>query len=67
MITVYSKPGCPKCSTLKKKLDMKGVPYDVIDDIDYMIELGLMELPILELEDGQRFNFKDAIGWVNSQ
>ena len=46
---------------------MKGVSYDVIEDIDYMIELGIMELPILELEDGQRFNFKDAIGWVNSQ
>ena len=37
MIIVYSKPGCPKCSTLKKKLDMKGVTYTVIDDIDYMM------------------------------
>ncbi len=46
---------------------MKGVPYNVIDDIEYMMQLGFMELPILELEDGQRYNFKDAIGWVNSQ
>ena len=67
MITIYSKPGGKNYATLKKKLDMKGVSYDVIEDIDYMIELGIMELPILELEDGQRFNFKDAIGWVNSQ
>ena len=67
MTIVYSKPGCPKCSTLKKKMDMKGLAYTVIDDIDYMTQLGFMELPILELEDGQRYNFKDAIGWVNSQ
>lgn len=67
MIIVYSKQGCPKCATLKKKMEMKGIAYDVIEDIDYMMELGIMELPILELEDGQRYNFKDAIGWVNNQ
>ena len=30
-VTVYSKPNCPQCTQTKKKLEQKGIAFEVID------------------------------------
>ena len=64
MITVYSKPGCPKCRVLKMKLDKKGIEYDDFQDVDKMMKMGLLSLPILCV-DGKMIKFEDAVKYVN--
>lgn len=65
-IVLYST-GCPRCGVLEKKLKQKGIKYIIIDDIDKMLRVGIEEVPVLQLESGNRFNFKEAIEWINSQ
>ena len=62
-VILYST-GCPRCEVLKKKLAEKGVEYIVIDDVDEMMKLDILEVPILYVA-GELLNFGEAIAWVN--
>lgn len=57
--------GCPKCNILKAKLDAKNIQYDIDTDITVLIEKGIQEAPILELDDGTLLNFVEANQYVN--
>ena len=63
-VILYST-GCPRCEVLKKKLAEKGVKYIMIDDVDEMMKLDILEVPILYVS-GEMMNFGEAIAWVNS-
>ena len=63
-VVLYST-GCPRCKVLKTKLDNKNVAYTTITDVDKMSELGMMEVPVLVVDDNT-FNFSQAVEWVNS-
>lgn len=65
MIVVYST-GCPKCKVLINKLSAKNIEYLVFDDVDKMIEMGITNVPILEV-DGVRMEFKEANNWINNR
>lgn len=56
--------GCPQCNVLCKKLKAAGVEFDVCEDVARMRELGFVAAPVLELDDGRRLNFSEAIEWV---
>ena len=56
--------GCPKCMILSKKLDMAGVPYEVNTDVQELIDMGIMSVPVLKVEDDY-LDFMTAIAWVN--
>ena len=62
MVKLYST-GCPKCSVLKKKLEQKGVQFDICTNIDEMQSLGINQLPVLSIDD-KLLNFAEAIKWV---
>ena len=62
-IILYST-GCPKCSILKKKLEEKKIPYDIVTDIKEMITLGINEVPVLSV-NGELMSFSNAVKWVN--
>lgn len=64
-IVMYSS-GCPRCKTLKKKLDDAGIQYDTFTDVQKMIDMGFTDVPVLEV-DGQRMQFADAIKWVRGK
>lgn len=64
-ITLYST-GCPKCKVLEKKLNAKGIEYELISDQDIMIEKGFMAAPMLEV-DGEVMNFSVANDWTDKQ
>lgn len=57
---------CPRCTMLMKKLNEKGIEYEEETDIDKMLNLGMIDVPVLEV-DGQRFDYRDAIKWVSEQ
>ena len=62
-VILYST-GCPKCMILKKKLDEKGVAYDVKQDVDEMLSLGIETVPVL-MVNGELMTFAEAVRWVN--
>ena len=65
MIKLYTTH-CPKCKILKKKLDELNIEYDVIEDVDIMLELGMSQVPILEIDE-VKMDFTEANNWVNKQ
>ena len=65
MLKLYST-NCPKCKVLETKLKQKNIDYEVCTDIEKMKSLKIMSAPILEMDDGNRLNFADAVKWVNA-
>ena len=52
-VTVYSKPNCPQCTQTKKKLEQKGVAFEVIDisqdknAAQTVTDLGYRQVPVV--------------------
>ena len=62
-IILYST-GCPKCNVLKKKMDMKGIEYTESGDIDFLLERGIKQAPVLDV-NGELLDFIEANKWIN--
>lgn len=62
-VILYSN-NCPRCKILKRKLDDNKINYEIIDDVDTMIDKGLSTVPVLEI-NGRMLDFKEAVEWVN--
>ena len=65
MIKLYST-GCPRCVVLKKKLDAKGMNYEVVSDVALMESLGFTSVPMLEVDD-KMMDYVEANKWINEQ
>ena len=63
-ITLYSTH-CPMCNVLEKKLQIKGIDYDICTDIDEIRKLGFLSAPILKVDD-EFYTFKEANIFLNS-
>lgn len=57
---------CPKCKVLRTKLDNAGITYDVFDDVDKMIEMGMTTVPILCV-DGWNMTYSESIKWIKER
>lgn len=61
-LTVYSTPGCVQCNATYKKLDQRGIPYDVVDvskDEDAAARvkaLGYTQAPVVVLGCGRHWS-----------
>lgn len=66
MITIYTTSTCPKCKILKKKLDEKGIAYEEFNDEDEMQRMGILSVPVLEV-DGEQMDFPQAVKYVNER
>lgn len=64
-VILYST-NCPKCNVLEKKLSEAKIDFTVVNDVKKMIEKGFRSAPVLEV-DGDVFDFKQAIEWVNDK
>ena len=64
MITLYSKPGCPRCSALKVKLNQLNIKFTLVEDIDkttqFGIEHGFKTAPLLQVNN-EVYDFVTAI------
>ena len=57
---------CPQCNVLRKKLDIAGISYTIIDDKTWLREHGYDKFPILEV-DGKEYNFSEARKWLEEK
>ena len=65
MIKLYTIH-CPQCNVLKKKLDLAGISYTLIDDRDWLAANGYDKFPILEV-DGKEYDYMQAITWLRER
>lgn len=66
MVTLYSKPGCPKCMATKRLFDKKGIAYSYVDvtqspdDYAYVVNtLGYQALPVVETDTDHWTGYKE--------
>lgn len=64
-MTLYTTH-CPRCNVLKTKLDRLQFTYNICEDVDKMLELGIQSAPALEV-DGKIMDFKTAIDWLKGR
>ena len=65
MVILYST-NCPRCRIIEKKLQDKGIEFELFNDVDAMIAKGFKEAPKLEA-DGVVMDFKEANEWIKGQ
>ena len=67
MIKLYTSTTCPVCKMIKTKLNMKNIQYQEINDINILMEKGIMRLPVVELEDGTIFTSPTEMNnWIKN-
>ena len=66
MITIYTTETCPKCKILKKKLEDKGMKYSEVTDEEKLRQMDILSVPVLYV-DGERYDFAEAIKYVNER
>jgi hypothetical protein len=64
MVKLYTID-CPKCKVLEKKLDAKGIIYEITKDKEEMAAKKMYDLPVLEV-DNKILNFNEAVNWINT-
>lgn len=65
MVTLYST-NCPKCKVLEKKLEEKNIKFEICNNVDIMLEKGMMQAPYLEINNNL-LDFSKAIKWINER
>lgn len=63
MIKLYST-GCPKCKIIKTKLDKANIEYEIISDMNIMLNKGFKTVPMLEV-DNKVLNFNEIVSWLS--
>lgn len=62
-IVLYSTATCQKCKFLKQQLQKNGIDFEVVDDVDKMLELGITMVP--QLYDGHSLmDYTQAMRWL---
>lgn len=60
---------CPKCNILNKKMQDKNLQYEVVEDINKMMELGIKSAPVLFIEEdngeSKQLTYFDAVKYIN--
>lgn len=63
-IVLYST-GCPRCEILKKTLKLNNIPFEENNSFDEMLNLGIMQVPVLRADD-KYMDFREAILWIKN-
>lgn len=64
-IMLYSTH-CPQCEILEEKLRVKNIPYTEVNDVALMLNKGIKNVPVLEV-NGETMDFLKACEWVKKQ
>ena len=64
-VVLYST-GCPKCKTLKQRLDKELIQYTENSSVDEMIKLGIVQVPMLSI-NGELMDYSKAGQWLDKQ
>ena len=60
MSVIFYSTGCPRCDSLKKKLDNAGVQYELVTDVNEIMKQGFKTAPVLKVGD-KVYKFSEAI------
>lgn len=60
MIKIYTTLTCTRCGQLKKIFDKKGIEYEICQDRDEMIELGIKSVPVVS-HNGKLYNYEESL------
>lgn len=63
MITLFST-NCPKCKVLEAKLTKNNIDFTICQNVDELIDKGILEVPILKIDKNTYLNFSEAIKWI---
>jgi glutaredoxin len=63
-MTLYTTH-CPKCIQLEQKLKEHNLDYTVIDDVQVMLDKGIMSAPVLEVNN-ECLPFFKAMAYITS-
>jgi len=63
-VILYST-NCPRCQVLKRKLEEKGISFELEANVDKMLDLGIEIAPALFV-DGNLMDFGKAIKWIET-
>lgn len=58
---------CFNCNRLEDKLKENNITYEICNDRNIMVNLGLTHMPVLQIDDNTFLNFKEAMKWINNQ
>ena len=68
MLKLYST-NCPKCKIIEKNLNQKNIPFELITDIDQILEYAkqhnIKSAPILD-KAGTAYDFNEALELIRS-
>lgn len=65
MKPILYSTNCPKCNTLKKKMEMSKIDFEVNTNQDDIKALGISSAPVLVV-DGVVMDFAKAVDWVRN-
>lgn len=54
---------CSKCRVLEAALKQKGVPYEVCEDVNEMLRLGMTSAPALMVDD-KLLSYEEAMKYI---
>lgn len=57
--------GCPSCTVLKTKLEKAEIDFVVVNDTAWLMNQGIMTVPVLVTPDGEVLLFAEAVAHVN--
>ena len=63
---IFYTIGCPRCAVLEKKLKEANIDYEIFSDVDKMLEMGMDDMPVLEV-GGEKMNFSKSIKWIKEK
>lgn len=66
MEIIFYSTHCPKCKILETKMKNKNINYIEDNDVNSMLAKGIKSAPYLEI-DGELYDFKKAVEWVNNK
>lgn len=64
ILTVLFSTGCPRCLELKKLLERAGIEYEIISNVEQILNSGIDRVPVLQVESN-RMDFKEAKEWID--
>ena len=62
---VLFSTGCPQCYVLEVKLQQKNIDFEISDNVQELIDMGIKRLPVLKLDSGEYLDFSKALNFVN--
>ena len=60
---IFYTTNCPKCKVLKTKMDKVKLTYEICEDIEQMLNLGIQTAPALQVNN-TILDFGQAIKWL---